>query len=137
VNVIVILLLMIAVSGFTMIAGLLILILERTQMIGLLKGMGMNNAAIRRTFLYVASFLVGRGMFWGNLAGVGLCLIQEYGKLVPLDPSTYYLDAVPIALSPLWWILLNAATLIATMAMLLAPSYLITRISPCRAIRFE
>ncbi|MDR2791371.1 MAG: ABC transporter permease [Tannerellaceae bacterium] len=136
-NIVVILLLMLAVSGFTMIAGLLILILERTQMIGLLKGMGMGNAALRRTFLYVAFFLIGRGIFWGNLIGVGLCLIQKYGKVFPLEPSVYYLDAVPISLNLLWWIALNVGTLLITMAMLFGPSYLITRISPCRAIRFE
>jgi lipoprotein-releasing system permease protein len=136
-NVVVILLLMVAVSGFTMIAGLLILILERTQMIGLLKGLGMRNGSIRRTFLYVSLFLIGRGMLWGNLVGVGACLIQKYTGLIPLDPDIYYLDAVPIALSLTWWALLNAGTLLVTMAMLLGPSCLITRITPSQAMRFE
>jgi lipoprotein-releasing system permease protein len=136
-NVAVILALMVAVSGFTMIAGLLILILERTQMIGVLKGMGMSNGSIRRTFLYVSFFLIGKGMVWGNLVGVALCQVQKYTGLVPLDPEIYYLDAVPISLSMPWWLLLNVGTLVVTMSMLLGPSCLITRIRPSRAIRFE
>lgn len=137
INVVVILILMMAVAGFTMISGLLIIILERTNMIGILKALGETNASIRKIFLYVSFFLVGKGMFWGNLIGVGLCLLQSYTHVVSLDPAVYYLDAVPIDLSFTAWILLNIGTLSASMLMLLGPSYLITRIAPAKSIRFE
>lgn len=137
INVVVILILMMAVAGFTMISGLLILILERTNMIGILKAMGQNNTSIRRVFLYVSLFLIGKGMLWGNLIGVGLCLIQHYFGVIGLDPAVYYLDAVPVDLNPLSLLLLNIGTLCASMLMLLGPSYLIARIDPAKSIRFE
>jgi len=136
-NVIVILILMLAVAGFTMISGLLIIILERTNMIGILKALGENNASIRKIFLYISFFLIGKGMIWGNIIGVGICLIQSYFQIVKLDPSTYYLDAVPIDLSIQSFLLLNIGTLLASMLMMLAPAQLISKIEPAKSIRFE
>lgn len=137
VNVVVILILMILVSGFTMISGLLIVILERTNMIGILKAMGHDNNRIRKVFLYVSFFLIGKGMIWGNLIGLTICFIQARFHLIPLNPANYYLDAVPIDLSLASLILLNIGTLFFTLLMMLAPSYLITKIEPAKTIRFE
>lgn len=137
INVVIILILMLAVAGFTMISGLLIIILERTNMIGILKALGQNNQSIRKIFLYVSFFLIGKGMLWGNVIGISLCLIQSYFRVITLDPSIYYLDAVPIDLNVVSLILLNVGTLLAAMLMMLGPSYLITRIDPARSIRFE
>ncbi len=135
VNVVVILILIFA--GFTMISGLLIIILERTNMIGILKALGENNASIRKIFLYISFFLIGKGMLWGNVIGITICLIQSHFHVIKLDPSTYYLDAVPIDLSVLSLVLLNIGTLCASMLMMLGPSYLITKIDPAKSIRFE
>lgn len=137
INVVVILVLILAVAGFTMISGLLIIILERTNMIGVLKAMGQSNASIRKVFLYISLFLIGKGMLWGNVIGIVLCLIQSYFQVITLDPSIYYLNAVPIDLSIGSLLLLNAGTLAAAMLMMLGPSSLITRIDPARNIRFE
>lgn len=137
VNVVVILVLIFAVAGFTMISGLLIIILERTNMIGILKALGENNASIRKIFLYISFFLIGKGMLWGNVIGITICLIQSHFHIIKLDPSTYYLDAVPIDLNIFSLILLNIGTLCASMLMMLGPSYLITKIDPAKSIRFE
>ncbi len=137
INVVVILVLMLAVAGFTMISGLLIIILERTNMIGILKALGENNRSIRKVFLYVSFFLIGKGMLWGNLIGLLLCGLQSYTHLIKLDSSIYYLDAVPIDLTFTSWLLLNVGTLAISMLMMLGPSYLITRIHPAKSIRFE
>lgn len=137
VNVVVILVLIFAVAGFTMISGLLIIILERTNMIGILKALGENNASIRKIFLYISFFLIGKGMLWGNVVGIVICLIQSYFHIIKLDPSTYYLDAVPIDLNIFSLILLNIGTLCASMLMMLGPSYLIAKIDPAKSIRFE
>lgn len=137
INVVIILVLMLAVAGFTMISGLLIIILERTNMIGILKALGENNQSIRKIFLYVSFFLIGKGMLWGNVIGISLCLVQSYFRVITLDPSIYYLDAVPIDLNVVSLVLLNLGTLAAAMLMMLGPSYLITRIDPARSIRFE
>ncbi|MCC8096044.1 MAG: FtsX-like permease family protein, partial [Tannerellaceae bacterium] len=136
-NVVLILNLMLAVAGFTMISGLLIIILERTHMIGILKALGEDNTSIRKIFLYVSFFLIGKGMIWGNLIGVSLCFLQSRFQILTLDPATYYLNAVPVDLSLLSLILLNIGTLTASMLMMLGPSYLITQIDPARSIRFE
>ena len=135
VNVVVILILIFAVAGFTMISGLLIL--ERTNMIGILKALGENNVSIRKIFLYISFFLIGKGMLWGNVVGIAICLIQSHFRIIKLDPSIYYLDAVPIDLSIVSLILLNIGTLCASMLMMLGPSYLITKIDPAKSIRFE
>ena len=137
VNVVVILILIFAVAGFTMISGLLIIILERTNMIGLLKALRENNVSIRKIFLYISFFLIGKGMLWGNVVGIAICLIQSHFRIIKLDPSIYYLDAVPIDLSIVSLILLNIGTLCASMLMMLGPSYLITKIDPAKSIRFE
>ena len=137
INVVIILFLILAVAGFTMISGLLIIILERTNMIGILKTMGESNRSIRKIFLYISFFLIGKGMLWGNVIGIGICLMQSHFKIVSLDPSIYYLDAVPIELTIPSILLLNAGTLAASMLMMLIPSYLITKIDPAKSIRFE
>ena len=137
INVVVILALMLSVAGFTMISGLLIIILERTNMIGILKALGQNNNSIRKIFLYVSFFLIGKGMLWGNIIGISLCLLQSHFHIIQLDPSIYYLDAVPIDLSLFSLFLLNIGTLAASMLMMLGPSYLITKIDPAKSIRFE
>ncbi|MDR0747980.1 MAG: ABC transporter permease [Tannerellaceae bacterium] len=136
-NVVIIIIIMLAVAGFTMISGLLIIILERTNMIGILKALGHTNAGIRKVFLYISFFLIGKGMLWGNIAGILLCAIQHYTHLIKLDPATYYLDAVPIDLSIRSLILLNTGTLVASMLMMLGASNLISKIEPARSIRFE
>ncbi|MDR1203136.1 MAG: ABC transporter permease [Tannerellaceae bacterium] len=136
-NVVVIIIIIMVVAGFTMISGLLIIILERTNMIGILKALGQNNAGIRKVFLYVSFFLIGKGMLWGNIIGILLCAIQHYTHLIRLDPETYYLDAVPIDLSIQSLIIINIGTLAASMLMMLGPSHLISKIEPARSIRFE
>lgn len=136
-NVWVILILMILVSGFTMISGLLIIILERTNMIGMLKSMGARDFSIRKVFLYLSAFLIGQGMLWGNIIGLVFCLLQKNFKVLKLDPATYYLSAVPIDLNPWYVILLNVGTLIVSIVMMIAPSYLVAKITPAKSIRFE
>lgn len=136
-NVWVILILMTGVAGFTMISGLLIIILERTNMIGVLKALGANNNAIRRIFLSFSVFLIGRGMLWGNIIGVSFCVLQSQFRLFKLDPATYYVDSVPIEFNIWIYLLLNACTLLVSVLMLIGPSFLITRIHPAKSIRFE
>ncbi len=136
-NVIIILALMIAVACFTTVSGLLIIILERTQFIGIMKALGSTNKSLRQIFIYFAMLIVGRGMIVGNLLGIGFCLIQKQFGLIHLDASTYYVDAVPIELSWKWILFINVATfVIATLALVL-PSFLVSRIRPARSIRFE
>lgn len=136
-NVWVIIILMVIVSVFTMISGLLIIILERTNMIGIMKAMGARDFSIRKVFLYLSSFLIGQGMLWGNIIGLLICFIQYRFQLFKLDPATYYLSAVPIDLNPWLIILLNAGTLIVSLLMMIAPSYLVARITPSKSIQFE
>jgi len=136
-NVIIIIVLMLIVAGFNMISGLLILILERTNMIGILKALGAGNRMVRRVFLWQSGYLIVRGLFWGNLIGLGLCLIQMYFHPISLDPTSYYLDTVPIHLSFLNIILLNVGTMLITLVFLLIPSMIISRIIPEKAIRFN
>lgn len=136
-NVWVIIILMLVVSGFTMISGLLIIILERTNMIGMLKSMGARDFSIRKVFLYLSTFLIGQGMLWGNIIALSFCLIQSKFQLLKLDPATYYLSAVPIDLNPLYIILLNIGTLVVSLLMMIGPSYLVARITPAKSIRFE
>ncbi len=136
-NVWIILTLIILVAGFNMVSGLLILILERTTMIGVLKAIGTENWSIRKVFIYLSVFLIGKGMIWGNVLGILLCLIQSHFGIFHLDPTSYYLDTVPINLKISHLILLNIGTLIITTIMLLVPSWYISRISPDKAIRFD
>ena len=136
-NVWVILILMIGVAGFTMISGLLIIILERTNMIGVLKALGANNWSIRNIFLNFSMFLIGRGMLIGNVIGLLLCFLQYQFHIIKLDPSTYYVSYVPIEMNWGIFILLNICTFIVSVLMLIGPSYLIAHIHPAKSIRFE
>ena len=136
-NVVIIIVLMLIVAGFNMISGLLILILEKTNLIGVLKALGANDKTIRRTFLYQASYLIGKGLLWGNIIGIGLALLQLHTGLITLDPSSYYLKTVPINLEVTHIILLNVCTMAIILFMLLVPSKLISKISPVKAIRYD
>lgn len=136
-NVLIILILMLAVSGFNMISGLLILILDRTNMIGILKALGANNFSIRQVFIYESGFLILKGLFWGNLIGIGLCLIQQHFGIFRLDAATYYIDHIPIDLNALYLVLLNIGTIIITLNMLIIPSYIIAKFSPAETIRYS
>lgn len=136
-NVVIILILMMTVAGFTMISGLLIIILERTNMIGILKAMGANNSSIRKVFLQVAFWLVLKGLVWGNIIALTICGLQKKFEFLQLNPETYYLSTVPIHLSIWSLILLNVCTLTVSMLMLIVPSYIIAGISPAKTIRFE
>ncbi len=136
-NVWVILILMTGVAGFTMISGLLIIILERTNMIGLLKALGADNASVRQIFLTFSVFLIGKGMLWGNVIGLGFCLVQYFFEPFKLDPSTYYVNAVPVELHLGWIVLLNLCTWLVSVLMLVGPSYLVSRVHPAKSIRFE
>lgn len=136
-NVIILILLMLIVAGFNMISGLLILILERTNMIGILKALGTTNASVRKIFLYQSGYLTLVGLLWGNLIGLIICLAQKYLHLISLDPASYYLDSVPINLNLLHILLLNLGTMAITYVFLLLPSMIIARISPDKSIQFN
>ena len=135
INVWIILILMTAVAGFTMISGLLIIILERTTMIGVLKSLGARNGLIRRVFLWFAVFVIGKGMIIGNAIALALVLLQKYTGVITLDPSTYYVREVPVEFNIPLLLLLNAATLIICVLALVAPSYFILTIRPAKAIQ--
>lgn len=137
VNVWVILILMVAVAGFTMISGLLIIILERTNFIGVMKALGSTNRSMRHVFLYFAAFIVGRGLLWGNVLGIGLVVLQYYFNIVHLDPATYYVDAVPVLFNAGYILAINAATAFISVFVLILPSLLVSRIHPAKSIRFE
>ena len=137
INVWIILALMTAVAGFTMISGLLIIILERTQMIGILKALGARNNTIRHTFLWFAAFIIGKGLFWGNIIGLGIVILQMKTGLVSLDPQTYYVNEAPMEINVPIIIALNLSTLIISVLVLIAPSYLVSRIHPARSMRYE
>lgn len=137
INVWIILALMVCVAGFTMISGLLIIILERTQMIGVLKALGARNKTIRHTFLWFAVFIIGQGMLWGNIIGIGLVLLQQYTGIISLDPQTYYVSEAPLELNIPLILLLDAVTLLICVFVLIAPSYLISHIHPAKSMRYE
>ena len=137
INVWIILILMVCVAGFTMISGLLIIILERTQMIGILKALGARNTTIRRTFLWFSVFIIGQGLLWGNILGIGLVLLQNYTGIISLDPQTYYVSEAPMELSLPLTLLINVATLLICVFVLIAPSYLISHIHPAKSMRYE
>lgn len=136
-NVWVILTATIIVAIINMISAILILILERTNMIGILKALGAKNWTIQRIFLINAAFLIGKGLLWGNIIGIALCLLQQYFGILTLDPTSYYVSTVPINLKLSHLIFLNAGTLLMIVVVLILPSFVITRISPIKAIRFE
>lgn len=136
-NVWIILGLIILVAGFNMVSGLLILILERITMIGVLKAVGFRNWSIRKVFIYISSFLIIKGMFWGNIAGIAFCLIQSKYGIFKLDPGSYYLDTVPVNLKITHLLMLNVGTIVLTLLMLLVPSWYVAKIEPDKAIRFD
>lgn len=137
VNAIIVIVLMILVAGINMISALLILILERTNMIGILKALGSTNASIQKVFLYNAAYLIGKGLLWGNFIGLGLALIQKQYGLFKLDEATYYVAVIPIDLNLLYIVLLNIGTLICCLLMLIVPSFIVSKITPVKAIRFS
>ncbi|MDR0769160.1 MAG: ABC transporter permease [Dysgonamonadaceae bacterium] len=136
-NVVVILILMIIVASFSMISGLLIIILERANMIGILKALGGNNASIRKIFLYMSTFLIGKGLFWGNLIALSVCFIQKYTGAFKLNPETYILSEVPVEINWVSICLINFGTLVITLLLLIVPSCMVAKISPAKTIRFE
>ena len=128
---------MIVVATINMVVALLVLILERTQMIGILKAMGANNWNVRKIFLYNAFYLIARGLFWGNLIAISLLLIQKFFGVFQLNPENYYVNEAPVSINLLHIALLNIGTVIVCLLVLLIPSYIITKISPVKAIRFD
>lgn len=137
VNSIVIITMLILVAGINMISALLILILERTNMIGILKALGAKNNSIQKVFLYNAAYLIGKGMLWGNIIGISIALIQHYFGIFKLDQTTYYVSVVPINFNLFHVLLLNAGTLVCCLLMLIIPSFIVSRITPVKAIRFS
>ncbi len=137
VNIVVILIVMIAVSTINMVVALLVLILERTQMIGILKSLGANNWSIRKIFLYNAAYLIGRGLLWGNIVGFTLLLLQKYFGIIKLNPESYYVNEAPVDINLSSMLLLNVGTVVVCLLVLLIPSYIITKITPSKSIRFE
>ena len=136
-NIIVILIIMISVATINMVVALLVLILERTQMIGILKALGANNWSVRKIFLYNAFYLIAKGLFWGNTIGIGLLLIQQKFGIIKLNPENYYVNQAPVYLDFGYILLLNLGTILICLLILLIPSYIITKISPIKAIRFD
>jgi lipoprotein-releasing system permease protein len=136
-NIIVILIVMILVATINMVVALLVLILERTQMIGILKALGASNWSIRKIFLYNASYLILRGLFWGNLIGISLLMLQQYFGIIKLNPENYYVTQAPVYFNWGYIGLLNLLTIGVCFLVLLIPSYIITKISPVKAIRFD
>jgi lipoprotein-releasing system permease protein len=127
---------MILIAGINMITALLVLILERVQMIGILKSLGSSNTSIRKIFLYNASYLILKGLFWGNVIGLSIIGIQHYFKIITLDPETYYVSTMPVYISVTAILLLNIGTLLLCFLMLIIPSYIITKITPSKSIKF-
>jgi len=136
-NMLLIIVIMVLVAGINMITALLVLILERTQMIGVLKALGASNWSIRKIFLYNASHLIFRGLLWGNLIGLSILLSQKYFGFISLDPETYYVKVAPVYINVSYILLLNLGTLLLCLLMLLIPSWIITKISPVKAIKFD
>jgi len=136
-NILVILIVMIVVATINMVVALLVLILERTQMIGILKALGAGNWSVRKIFLYNAFYLIARGLFFGNVIGIGLILIQQYFGVVKLNPENYYVNQAPVYLDWMYILALNVGTMLICLLVLLIPSYIITKISPVKAMRFE
>ena len=136
-NVVIIIILMLCVSGFSIVTGLIILILDSVQLIGTLKALGADNQFVRRIFIYQAIMLIGKGMLWGNAIGLVLCALQYFTRAIPLDAASYYVSYVPMAFPWIGWVLLNIGTLLVSWLILLAPSAIITQISPAKVMHFE
>ena len=137
INVWIILTLMVCVAGFTMISGLLIIILERTQMIGILKALGARNKTVRHTFLWFSVFIISQGLLFGNIVGIGLVLLQQYTGIITLDPQTYYVSEAPMELNIPLIVMINLATLLICVFVLIAPSFLISHIHTAKSMRYE
>jgi lipoprotein-releasing system permease protein len=137
INVLIILVLMLLIGIINMGSAMLVLIVVRTNFIGMMKAIGASNWKIRKVFLIQAGYLILRGMFWGNFIGIGFCFLQKYTGLISLNPEVYYLSQVPIQLDLVHVIMLNLGTLIICLLALVIPSYVITRINPVKAIRFD
>ncbi len=137
INIQIILIVMIFVATINMVVALLVLILERTQMIGVLKALGGNNWSIRKIFLYNALYLIGKGLFWGNVIGIGILLVQKHFRIVKLNPENYYVNQAPVYIGIENILLLNLLTVVICFLILLIPSYIITKISPIKAIRYN
>jgi lipoprotein-releasing system permease protein len=137
INVVIILVLMILVAGITIISTLLIMILERTNMIGVLKALGIKNKDLRKLFVHLTTRIIARGLLWGNIAGVGIALLQDWTKMVPLEKESYYIAYVPVSLNISHILLINAGTFAICLVMVLIPGYIIGKISPVKAIRFR
>ena len=135
-NILFIIVIMVLIASINMITALLVLILERVQMIGVLKALGGNNWSVRKIFLYNATFLVLKGLFWGNIIGLSILFIQEYTGVITLDPETYYVSKVPVYINFFTVFMLNIGTLFLCFLMLLIPSYIITKINPIKSIKF-
>lgn len=136
-NVVVIIVLMLLVAGFNIVSGLIILILEGVHLIGTLKALGADNRFVRRIFMTQAALLIGKGVLWGNILGLGIAAVQYFGHLMPLDPTTYYVNFVPVTFAWSWLIALNVLTIIVSLAILILPSMIIAKISPARVMQFE
>lgn len=136
-NVWIILIIMMAVAAVTMISGLLIIILERTQMIGLMKALGAQNPMVRHTFMWFAAFIIGRGLLWGNMIALALVALQYFTGIVKLDPATYYVSSVPVEVNVLFVVLLNIGTLLISLLVLIGPSFLISHIQPAKTMTYE
>ena len=137
INVWIILALMVCVAGFTMISGLLIIILERTQMIGILKALGAHNKTVRHTFLWFAAFIISQGLLIGDVIGIGLVVLQQQTGFIHLDPASYYVDTAPMELNIPIISVLNVATLLISVFVLIAPSFLVSHIQPVKAMQFD
>jgi len=136
-NVWIILILITIVAGFNMVSGLLVIILENTRMIGVLKAMGSNNSSIRKIFLIYSAMVIGRGVFWGNIIGLFLIFIQQYFGIFKLDPQSYYVSTVPAYFTPLYFTYLNIGVIVVTVLMLIVPSFIVSKITPVKAIKFN
>ena len=137
INVWIILALMVCVAGFTMISGLLIIILERTQMIGILKALGAHNKTVRHTFLWFAAFIISQGLLIGDVIGIGLVVLQQQTGFIHLDPASYYVDTAPMELNIPIIVILNIATLLISVFVLIAPSFLVSHMQPVKAMQFD
>ena len=136
-NIVGIIAIMILVAGINMITAILVLILERTQLIGLLKAIGANNTSVRKIFMYNAAYIILKGLFWGNLIALSLIAVQHYFKVVQLNPANYYVNSAPVFIKLHHILFLNLGTLTLCVLMLWIPSYLITKVSPVKAIKFQ
>jgi len=137
INIRLIIIIMIIISGINMITALLVLILERTQMIGILKSLGNSNKSIQKIFLYNAAYLIIKGLFWGNLIGIGLLLVQKYFGIVTLDPENYYVNKAPVYIDISYILTLNISTLFLCLIMLIIPTFMVSKINPVKAIKFS